>query len=538
MSLRTANDDLSSPDDWAEPPPSVHGEVRVSAPSPTRSRTLAPGTLVGGRYRVLGILGEGGFGVVYDAEHIELQRPVALKVLNSELTQDPTLCARFQQEARTAAAIGHPNIVQIFDLGQDQHGAFIAMEKLDGEELSARIARSHPLPEAWVARVGAEIADAMAPAHERGVIHRDIKPQNVFLVRQGRREDMVKVIDFGIAKLVDHRVKAGDLTTTGQLFGTPRFMAPEQFRSTRDVDARADIYAIGALLYRSLTSAYPFDAPTYPELLLMIMSDTPAPLRRLRPDVSERMEWIVAKAMSKNPDQRFASARELADALLEHAEHLERGQPALPVASAPTPAEKPKSSLMAPVLVLGAVGVLLLGALVSAGVYVFQSRDAMVTTSTNAPRVSTPAPIEAARSTAPATFHVSLTAVPANAELVLDGTTVGRGSVVRELARDGVVHTLVVRADGYAPVTLSFVDQPPSPAHIVLSPLAPSGPTNPAPPSIDAVEPAPTAQAAQPRRRVVQPIVEPPRPMVRSLAPTPTTSPQPARGAHSAPIVF
>jgi len=306
------------PDDWESPPPSVRPSSPPRASDSGAPEELPIGTVVGGRYEVNGVLGKGGFGVVYDAKHVELETPVALKVLRRRLTEDARLFGRFQQEARSSAAIGHPNIVQVFDLGKDEHGAYIAMEKLEGEELADRLERDHPLPEALVARIGAEVADAMAAAHERGVIHRDLKPQNVFLARVGRRDDMAKVIDFGIAKLL-HRVE-GDLTQTGQLFGTPRFMAPEQLRGAKNVDERVDVYAIGALLYRALTGAYPYDGETYPELLLQIMSDTPPPISRFRPDLTERMAEIIDKAMAKRPDDRFANAGELAEALYEHAE--------------------------------------------------------------------------------------------------------------------------------------------------------------------------------------------------------------------------
>lgn len=321
----TAEDESSegaAADDWDAPPESLRPSTPSDAPArpsqPPAPEELPAGTVVGGRYEVLRVLGKGGFGVVYDARHVELETPVALKVLRRQLTEDRRLFSRFQQEARSSAAIGHPNIVHVFDLGADEHGAYIAMEKLEGEELADRIERAHPLPEALVARIGAEVADAMQAAHEHGVIHRDLKPQNVFLAKIGRREDVAKVIDFGIAKLL-HRVE-GDLTKTGQLFGTPRFMAPEQLKGAKNVDARVDVYAIGALMYRALTGAYPYDGETYPELLLQIMADTPPPIARFRPDVTDRMVEIIDMAMAKRPEDRFATAAELAEALHAHAQ--------------------------------------------------------------------------------------------------------------------------------------------------------------------------------------------------------------------------
>ena len=273
---------------------------------------LAPGTTVADRYRVGEPLGRGGYGVVYEAEHVELGRKVALKVLRSDAVEDPRVAERFVQEARTAAAIGHPNIVEVFDLGVSEQGAFIAMERLEGEELGKRIRSRGPLDEALVARVGAQIADALAAAHEHGVIHRDIKPANVFLTTRGRERDVAKVLDFGIAKLVH---ATGERTRTGEIVGTVRFMAPEQLKSAKRVDGRADLYALGAVLYYALTGVHAHEAETYPELVLSIVTDAPRPLRELRPDVSDAMAALVEQAMEKDPDGRAASARELADRL-------------------------------------------------------------------------------------------------------------------------------------------------------------------------------------------------------------------------------
>jgi predicted Ser/Thr protein kinase len=351
----------------------------ASAPiAPTSSaaaRALAPGTLVGGRYRVRRTLGVGGFGVVYEAEHVDLGRRVALKLLRRELTENEQIVSRFEQEARAAAAIGHPNIVEVFDLGRAPEGGFIAMELLEGEELADRIARAHPLPEAFVARVGAEVADAMAAAHERGVVHRDLKPQNVFLTRQGRAVDRVKVIDFGIAKLL-HRVE-GELTQTGQVFGTPRYMAPEQLRGAKDMDARVDVYAVGAILFHALTGEAPFDAETYAELVLKVVTEPVPPIARRRPDVTPAMCEIVTRALAKDPNDRFATARELADALFAHAEAAPTRAPSssgeLPISSGTRVSSgvQPRAALgpaavsrsRAPIIMLAAALTAALGAL-------------------------------------------------------------------------------------------------------------------------------------------------------------------------------
>lgn len=293
---------------------------------------LQEGALVAGRYRIVRLLGEGGMGAVYEAQHEELGRKVALKVLLPELTGDKELVGRFFREARAAAAIHHPGIVEVFDLGRDGEQAFIAMEKLEGEELSDRIRYGGVLGPRFVARVGAEIADAVAAAHEHGVIHRDLKPQNLFLTRRGK-EEIVKVLDFGLAKVAGHDPNSA-LTRSGQVFGTPLYMSPEQLRGGRDVDGRTDVYAIGAILYEALTGVPPFEGESMPTLVLKIISEPAPPVRNTRPDVPEQLVAIIDKAMAKDREQRFATARELSDSLRTLATGLPEDPPSSPSASA------------------------------------------------------------------------------------------------------------------------------------------------------------------------------------------------------------
>ncbi len=277
--------------------------------------TIEPGRTVAGRYHVKSLLGKGGFGAVYEAEHVELGKTVALKVLLPKLAENGEVVTRFMREARAAAAIGHPGVVEVFDLGREEGVAFIAMEKLEGEELFDRIQREHPLDPAFVARVGADLADAMSAAHEHGIVHRDLKPQNVFLATRGRQKDVVKVLDFGIAKLAEADPADVPLTRTGQVFGTPLYMSPAMLRGAKDIDGREDVYAMGAILYEALAGHPPFSAATYPELVLKIASEDPVPLSSARPDVPPALAAIVARAMSRDREARHQSARELAEAL-------------------------------------------------------------------------------------------------------------------------------------------------------------------------------------------------------------------------------
>jgi serine/threonine-protein kinase len=254
-------------------------------------------------------------GAVYHAEHVELGKHVALKVMLPELGAKGDMVRRFMNEARSAARIGHPGIVEVFDLGMDGTLAYIAMEKLEGEELQARIQREAHLPIELVVRIGVEIADAIEAAHDNGIVHRDLKPANVFLARRGRQQEVVKILDFGIAKLTQSD-SGGLETSTGAIFGTPLYMAPEQLRDSKQVDRRTDVYAIGAILYHALAGAPPFRGPTLPELIYQITTVIPPPITSVRGDVPEWLERVLVRALAKEPGERFQKARDLADALM------------------------------------------------------------------------------------------------------------------------------------------------------------------------------------------------------------------------------
>ena len=276
---------------------------------------LSPGTRIAGRYVIHRLLGKGGMGAVYEAEHEELQRLVAVKVLLPRFVQDASAVARFFREARSAATIRHPGIVEVFDLGRDGELAFIVMEKLEGEELTDRIRYAERLGPRFVTEVGMEIADAISAAHDAGVIHRDLKPQNIFLAQQGSDREQVKVLDFGIAKLVDADFSAQPLTRTGDFFGTPLYMSPEQLRGEKALDGRSDVYAMGVILYEALSGNPPYQATTLPDLLIKVVSQDPSPLSQVRGDLPSALSALVMKAMAKDREARFQSARELFDAL-------------------------------------------------------------------------------------------------------------------------------------------------------------------------------------------------------------------------------
>ena len=265
------------------------------------------------RYRVEQKLGTGGMGVVYRAEHIHLRRPVALKLLHSRLEAEPEVVERFFREARAAADLKNPHIVEVSDFGTlDDGAAFLVMEYLQGSSLDELIRSERRLEPERAVRIACQVANALGAAHEKGVIHRDLKPPNVMLADVDGDPDFVKVLDFGIAKLLEGDTK--QLTKTGIVMGTPAYMAPEQ-ASGGAVDARTDIYALGVILYEMLTGAPPFGGDNPTQILVAHVTVEPAPLRAVRPELPEALEQVILACLAKEPDGRPATMDALRQAL-------------------------------------------------------------------------------------------------------------------------------------------------------------------------------------------------------------------------------
>jgi hypothetical protein len=255
-------------------------------------------------------LGEGGFAHVFAATDRKLSRRIAIKVLRPEFTGNRTSVQRFIREAESAAKLNHPNILPIFFVGEGQGLVYFGMPLVEGESLDARLRREGQLPEAEVVRIGSEIADALAEAHAHGLVHRDVKPQNVML--QGPKQ-RVLVADFGIAKAA---AGSGErLTGTGVIIGSPHYMSPEQARGDPDVDARSDIYSLGIVLWEMLAGEVPFDAPSSQGILIQHLTKAMPAIRTKRPSVSAQLAKAVARCTEKKPDSRFQTAAELAEAL-------------------------------------------------------------------------------------------------------------------------------------------------------------------------------------------------------------------------------
>lgn len=278
------------------------------------------GTTLEGRYEIVRLIGEGGMGVVYEARHTLIGRRLAVKVIHPEMAGDPDVVQRFHNEARIAAEIGHENIIDVTDMGLLPSGApFIVMEYLDGESLAQRVLGGGPLPVKEAAEIAICVLDALAVVHEAGVVHRDLKPDNVFLAVRvgagGREKSVVKLLDFGISKLRPRAAGQVRLTRTGSVMGTPVYMSPEQAAGRKDLDHRTDIYAVGAILYEVLTGRLPFTGDTYNEVLAAVLTAELKPPRDLRPDLPPKLDAAICRALARDPNRRFPSALDMLKAL-------------------------------------------------------------------------------------------------------------------------------------------------------------------------------------------------------------------------------
>jgi serine/threonine protein kinase len=274
------------------------------------------GQVLGGRYRLVDRLGGGGMGSVWRAEHLSLNSPVAIKVIDPATAREPDALHRFLREARTAAALRSPHVVQILDYGVDGDNPYIVMELLEGESLAERLNRQACLGARETARVIQHISRALGRAHEAGIVHRDLKPENVFIVKNDD-DVVVKVLDFGIVKAAPNAFGAstgGNATRTGTLLGTPYFMSPEQAEGVKSLDHRADIWALGVLAYRCLLGKLPFTGDSVGRLILEICS-RPLPVPSERGPVPDGFDAWFATACAREPSARFESAKRAASEL-------------------------------------------------------------------------------------------------------------------------------------------------------------------------------------------------------------------------------
>jgi serine/threonine-protein kinase len=301
------------------------------------------GRVLGGRYRIAAPLGQGGMGTVYRAVHTLMDKPLAVKILRGELATDAEAVARFHREARSASRLDHDHCIRVTDFGQTEDGLlYLAMELLEGRSLGQRIREGRLSITDAVVIVHA-VAQALEHAHEAGVIHRDLKPDNVFLARRSRGREVVKVLDFGLAKLASDSSKSRSITRDGTVFGTPEYMAPEQAQGD-PLDARTDLYSLGVLFYHLITGTLPFRAETFVALLTKHIREAPLPPREHDPAIPPALERIVLTCLAKRREDRFASASDLVEALAPFVPHADATGPTIAVPQARDDARPDKVS--------------------------------------------------------------------------------------------------------------------------------------------------------------------------------------------------
>lgn len=291
------------------------GGIRATRQPRAQERSLV-GTTLDGKYRIVDVIGEGGMGTVYEAEQEAIGRHVAVKVLRPENAQKSDAIERMRHEARVVGQIGHPSICQVFDIGKLDDGTpYLVMERLRGETLARRLEARGPVPAGEVVEIAIQVLAALEAAHRKGVIHRDLKPDNIFLAERASGT-VAKVLDFGISKATSLDDKPHHLTRTGMVMGTPYYMAPEQALGERNLDGRLDVWGMGVVLYEALSGRRPFVAKNYNALLVQILTAEAEPLEKVARGLPRGLSAVVHRALAKKREERYASARELGEALL------------------------------------------------------------------------------------------------------------------------------------------------------------------------------------------------------------------------------
>jgi eukaryotic-like serine/threonine-protein kinase len=335
---------------------------------------MSAGDVIAGRYELLELIGRGGMSSVWKADDRLLDRTVAIKVLHEQYTKDEEYVERFRREARSVAQLSHPNIVTVIDRGEEDGRQYIVFECVEGENLKQLIERSGPLPVREAVLLTLQMARALAFAHDRGLIHRDVKPQNVLLNEDGQ----AKMTDFGIARSVD----VEGVTITGTVLGTSEYIAPEQARGQR-VDALTDVYSLGVVLYEVLTGGVPFQGENFVAIALRHVNEPPPSVLDRRPDCPPRLAMAVERAMAKRPEDRFASMQELVaeleaclaelDPSSEDATMISRRPVAAPRARRPARPRRRRRGILWPIAAV--VAILGIAALAALGAMALRNDD-------------------------------------------------------------------------------------------------------------------------------------------------------------------
>ncbi|AUX44845.1 protein kinase [Sorangium cellulosum] len=297
------------------------------------------GTIVGEKYLLERPLSRGGMGSVWVARHVQLGAPVAIKFMDPEHAASPEFRARFYREARTAANLGSPHVVSVQDYGIQGTVPYLVMELLRGEDLSRRLKRVRRVPLSEAARIALQTGKALRRAHESGLVHRDLKPGNLFLARVDEDEEIVKVLDFGIAKQLTGKLLSDETTKTGELLGSPFYMSPEQARSDKDLDARSDLWSLGVILFRAVTGRLPFEGDVLGAVLSKILVEPIPQPTQIAPDLPANVDAFFVRALARDRAQRFQSAHEMVHAFVAAA-----GDVGVPLPAPSAPRQAPSTS--------------------------------------------------------------------------------------------------------------------------------------------------------------------------------------------------
>ncbi|GAB4201127.1 MAG: hypothetical protein OHK0013_12790 [Sandaracinaceae bacterium] len=443
------------------------------------------GTVLGGRYHIVGRVGTGGMGTVYRAEQRGLGRPVALKVLKSELVSDRETVGRFQREAKAMSLLVHPNTVRVFDFGEDPAGhLYLAMELLEGELLTAKLDREGQLDVREAVLVAQQILRSLNEAHAKGLVHRDLKPDNIYLARvEGHTEPVVKVLDFGIAKIFRDDAKPIDQleTQAGTVFGTPRYMSPEQAQG-KALDPRSDLYSVGVLLFQLLVGHAPFTDEDAVVVMAKHIREEVPPVGKVVPDrpIPPSLEAVVRKALEKEPGRRFASAEAFDQALAATLPDIERERALRLEGRKSSPLGVMNDRRYVPHAIAGAVALLaVLGGAVIALLPPGDPPSGVVLEPLPPSTEAGPAPVVGVPATPPMPVttvvrarSVEVNSDPPHAEVWQNGRLVGVAPVTFSVT-DTPQPPVELRLAGYAAATLDLTST--STPRVVL-PLAPAPP--------------------------------------------------------------
>jgi eukaryotic-like serine/threonine-protein kinase len=508
---------------------------------------LRLGSVFDGRYEIIRLIGTGGMGSVFEARHTRLGKRVAIKTLHTSFAEKSAGRERFLREAELIAKIRHPNVVDISDVGVHEDVPYLVMEFLEGESLGEHLVDGHPMPSGDVADVMLGVVSGLLAVHRRGVVHRDVKPDNIFLARDPEGTVVPKIIDFGVSKDLG---QAASVTQDGQVHtvvGTPHYMSPEQLRGSKQLGPRTDQYAVGVVLYQALTGALPFDGSSLVGLVRSIDEGTfPAPSSK-NASLDPAFEEVVVKAMAMNPEGRFESMRELGLALLPFASpevasryarrfsgeapptfssgdavadvslagtwvgpesrgasRASSPRPLTSSGSRPIPVDRAAATLDdIPALPGRTRRPLFLGALAAALLSIAAGLGYVLVSSEADPQpeaVAEPAPIELpAPEPAVERFDVRIIPQPANASIQIDQELATPGAYSGSFPIDGTAHVITVSAEGYQTQTFTFRDAPPPFEHVILEPLPKEETVEPPP------EPVPSTMRARARPRASAP---------------------------------